>query len=107
MESGRLGTHERIRTSDLPLRRRPLYPAELRGQINIALVFYLSRRKLSRVFSAPTGDAHARREASTDASAVSLHPVKERAKSLSLEGADEVASRPAIAIDKQSPGRAI
>ena len=27
------GTHGRIRTSDLPLRRRTLYPAELRGHI--------------------------------------------------------------------------
>ena len=27
------GTHGRIRTSGLPLRRRPLYPAELRGHI--------------------------------------------------------------------------
>ncbi len=27
------GTHGRIRTSGLPLRRRPLYPAELRGRI--------------------------------------------------------------------------
>ena len=31
------GTHGRIRTSGLPLRRRPLYPAELRG--HIALYF--------------------------------------------------------------------
>ncbi len=29
----RCGTHEGIRTSDLPLRRRSLYPAELRGQV--------------------------------------------------------------------------
>ena len=27
------GTHEGIRTSDLPLRRRSLYPAELRGHV--------------------------------------------------------------------------
>ena len=27
------GTHGRIRTSGLPLRRRPLYPAELRGRV--------------------------------------------------------------------------
>ena len=27
------GTHGRIRTSGLPLRRRPLYPAELRGRM--------------------------------------------------------------------------
>ena len=47
------GTHEGIRTSDLPLRRRPLYPAELRGHIDIARLFYLSRLELSRVFSEP------------------------------------------------------
>ena len=47
------GTHGRIRTSDLPLRRRPLYPAELRGHIGIACLFYLSRLELSRVFSEP------------------------------------------------------
>ena len=29
------GTHGRIRTSGLPLRRRPLYPAELRGLIEL------------------------------------------------------------------------
>ena len=29
----RNGTHEGIRTSDLPLRRRSLYPAELLGQM--------------------------------------------------------------------------
>ena len=28
------GTHGRIRTSGLPLRRRPLYPAELRGRMD-------------------------------------------------------------------------
>ena len=28
------GTHEGIRTSDLPLRRRSLYPAELHGHID-------------------------------------------------------------------------
>lgn len=31
--------HERIRTSDLPLRRRPLYPAELRRHIQFSLYF--------------------------------------------------------------------
>ena len=30
---GPFGTHERIRTSDPSLRRRVLYPAELRGQM--------------------------------------------------------------------------
>ena len=33
-----VGTPERIRTSDLPLRRRPLYPAELRMHIAPAIV---------------------------------------------------------------------
>ena len=33
MESGRFGVPEAIRTPDLPLRRRSLYPAELRGRI--------------------------------------------------------------------------
>ena len=36
--SGVSGTHGGIRTSDLPLRRRPLYPAELRGHIFFAQV---------------------------------------------------------------------
>ena len=30
------GTHGRIRTSGLPLRRRPLYPAELRGRVSFS-----------------------------------------------------------------------
>ena len=30
------GTHEGIRTSDLPLRRRSLYPAELRGHMDFS-----------------------------------------------------------------------
>ena len=34
------GTHGRIRTSGLPLRRRPLYPAELRGRV--IFLIYLS-----------------------------------------------------------------
>ena len=31
LQPSRFGTHEGARTSDLPLRRRPLYPTELRG----------------------------------------------------------------------------
>ena len=36
------GTHERIRTSDPSLRRRVLYPAELRGHISEKLVHFIA-----------------------------------------------------------------
>ena len=35
MESGRFGIPDWIRTNGLSLRRRPLYPAELRGRIEL------------------------------------------------------------------------
>lgn len=41
------GTHETIRTSDLPLRRRLLYPTELHGHIVIAPAFYPKFLRLS------------------------------------------------------------
>ena len=41
------GTHGRIRTSGLPLRRRPLYPTELRGQD-------LEKYKLHKLFCQQT-----------------------------------------------------
>ena len=39
IHSGDFGTHETIRTSDLPLRRRLLYPAELRGHMKLFLLW--------------------------------------------------------------------
>ena len=49
------GTHEGIRTSDLPLRRRSLYPAELHGHIDFftAWVLYRSFSRLSTLKAVP------------------------------------------------------
>ena len=41
------GTHRRTRTSDLPLRRRPLYPTELCGRMDLTRLFYPTGGSLS------------------------------------------------------------